>query len=410
MVARLVLSTNHSIEVAAMPHRRKITLSVVASIPPNTTIWDTDLKGFCIRRQKSPAVTYMLKTRVQGVIRWYSIGRHGQATSDATTWTPDTARRRAIKIMGNPAIAEKQPPALARARLVFADVASKFLATHGVKLKPRTLEEQARIVRLYLNPAFGKLEITAVTRADVEAAHAAWKATPRAANHALAVLSKLMHWAEDHGYRPEDSNPCRRVAHYPQNNRERFLQPDELTRLGAALDQAARDEVVTPHALAAIQLLIFTGARLSEILTLQWSFVDFERRALHLPDSKTGQKTIPLNDAAIDAIRATIRIANNPYVIVGHIHGTHMVNLQKPWRRIRSLAGLDDVRIHDLRHTFASVAVASGGSLPIIGRALGHSQPSTTQRYAHLTDDPVRQLSQSTGQKLLKALRRPDAG
>jgi integrase len=377
---------------------------MVNALTPDTTIWDTDLRGFCARRQRSPAITYQLKMRVGGKIRWFTIGRHGQATPEGTTWTPETARRQAIKIMGNPSIAEKPADTAKPVRPLFSHVADEFLKLHGAKLKPRTLEEQNRIVRLYLKPAFGHQEIVEITRRDVETAHAGWKTKPRAANHALAVLSTMMNWAEEHRFRVQDTNPCRRIVHYPQHNRERFLQPDELARLGEALDQADRAGLATPPAIAAIRLLIYTGARLSEILTLKWSYVDFARRALLLPDSKTGQKTIPLNDAAIAELRGIPRLASNPFVIVGHIHGTHMVNLQKPWRRIRALAGLDDVRIHDLRHTFASIAVAAGGSLPIIGRALGHSQPSTTQRYAHLTDDPVRQLSQDTGQRLAAAL------
>lgn len=378
--------------------RKKLSLGVIAALPPDTTIWDADIRGFCARRQKSSAVSYLLKTRINGRIRWFTIGRHGQP------WTPDTARRHALKILADPSIAEKPAPEPAVSPTAFATVAETFLALHGAKLKPRTLEEQQRIVRLYLNPAFGDLDIKAIKRTDVETAHARWKDTPRAANHALAVLSSLMNWAEEHDFRPQDTNPCRRVTRYPQNNRERFLQPDELARLGAALDQAEQEKIATPSAIAALRLLIFTGARLSEILSLRWSYVDFDRRALLLPDSKTGQKTVPLNDAAIAVLRAIPRVSGNPFVLSGHIHGTHMVNLQKPWRRIRALADLDDVRIHDLRHTFASIAVAAGGSLPIIGRALGHRQPSTTQKYAHLTDDPVRQLTQDTGARLAAAM------
>lgn len=184
------------------------------------------------------------------------------------------------------------------------------------------------------------------------------------------------------------------------------MQPDELGRLGAALDEASAKGEVGPFAIAAIKLLIFTGARLSEILTQQWSFVDPERRKLLLPDSKTGQKAITLNEEAIAVLKEVPRFPNNPFVIVGFRQSGHLINLQKPWRLVRKKAGLNDVRLHDLRHTFASVAVASGGSLPVIGRALGHSQPMTTARYAHLTDDPVRQLTQSTGAALAQAMKR----
>ena len=387
-----------------MPQRisAPVSVSLINALQPGDIIHDTKLAGFGARRQKN-AISYFVKLRHKGKQLWITIGRHGQATPEGSVWTPDTARRQAIKIMGNPEAAERAKPAEV-AKTLFTSVAEQFLALHGAKLKPRTLEEQQRIMRLHLNPALGDIDIANITRTHVETMHARMKSKPRAANHTLAVLSSLMNWAEEHGYRPRDSNPCRRVVHYPQNNRERFLQPDELARLGAALDQAERENLASLYAIAAIRLLIFTGARLSEILTLRWSYVDLTRNALLLPDSKTGQKTIPLNAPAIEVLKSLPRMANNPFVIVGHIHGTHIVNLQKPWRRIRALAGLDEVRIHDLRHTFASVAVASGGSLPIIGRALGHSQTSTTQRYAHLTDDPVRQLTRTTGERLAAAL------
>lgn len=385
----------------------QISLSVINALPPDHIVHDTKLPGFGARRQKD-AVSYFVKLRVQGRQRWVTIGRHGMPNEEGSVWTPDSARRQAIKLMGNPALIERQRPSSSPRDPLFADVAEKFLALHGAKLKPRTLEEQARIVRRYLNPAFGTLEIAGIGRAEVEAAHASWRDTPRAANHALAVLSSLMNWAEEHKYRTSDSNPCRRIKHYPQNNRERFLQADELARLGAAFAQAERDGLATPYAIAALRLLTFTGARLSEILTLKWAYVDIERRALLLPDSKTGQKTISLNDPAIAVLRTLPRLVDNPYVIAGHINGARMVNLQKPWRRIRAIAGLDDVRIHDLRHTFASLGAASGGSLPVIGRALGHSQPSTTQRYAHLTDTPVQQLTNAIGEQLAQAMKLDD--
>lgn len=381
----------------------QITLSLINALPPNHVVHDVKLSGFGARRQGS-SISYFVKIRVHGRQRWITIGRHGQPGPDGTVWSPDNARRQAIRIIGNPSLADKPAPNR-QTQLLFADVADEFLNTHGAKHKPRTQEEQRRILRLFLKPALGMIELAAITRSHVEAAHAKWRKTPRSANHALAVLSTLMNWSEERGYRPNDSNPCRGVTRYKQSNRERYLQPDELGRLGTAIDQAATEGSAGPFALAAIRLLILTGARLTEILTLQWSFVDLDRRCLFLPDSKTGKKTIILNDGAVDVLRLLPRLENNPFVIVGHRHGTHLVNLQKPWRRIRALAGID-CRIHDLRHTFASVAVASGGSLPIIGRQLGHSQPQTTQRYAHLADDPVRRMTEVTGNVIMAAMTR----
>ncbi len=383
--------------IPSPPLRKKIGLAVVNAIPPDTTIWDTDLKGFCIRRQKSDAVSYMLKVRVLGRIRWFTIGRHGQP------WTPDAARQRAREIVANPAAADQTAPTVS---LTVNAIASQFMATHGPKLKRSTHYVYNCLLRTYIQPAFGEQPIAIITRAAVSAAHAKWKDNSRSANHALAVFSKIMSWAEDQGYRPEDSNPCRRVQRYKESKREKFLTTTELGRLGAALDKAETEHLAGTFAIAAIRLLILTGARLNEILTLQWSHVDLERQMIFLPDSKTGQKPLHLNDPAIAVLTSLPRFANNPYVICGNRHGTHLVNLQKPWHTIRALAGLDTIRIHDLRHTFASVGVAQGGSLPMIGAILGHTQPQTTQRYAHLAADPVRQLSQATAAKLADAMKR----
>ena len=177
-----------------------------------------------------------------------------------------------------------------------------------------------------------------------------------------------------------------------------------MARLGEALSAAESERTATPWTIAAIRLLVLTGARLSEILTLRWEFVDFERGLLLLPDSKTGRKAITLNAPALKVLAKIPRLPDNPFVICGERRGAHLVNLEKPWRRIRAAAGLEGVRLHDLRHTFASVAAAGGASLPLIGNLLGHSQPGTTARYAHLSADPVRQVSEDTGRRIAQAM------
>ena len=225
------------------------------------------------------------------------------------------------------------------------------------------------------------------------------KNTPRMANFCLAVLSKFMNWAEEKGLRPQFSNPVRGIRKYPENHRERFLTAEELQRLGESLDEELREHGDI-YAVAAIRLLILTGARLSEILTLKWEYVDLDRGLLLLPNSKTGKKAIVLNAAARKVLEELPRLNGNPHVICGHKEGQHLVNLQKPWRRIRKRADIEDVRIHDLRHTFASLAARQGGSLPRIGALLGHSQMQTTQRYAHLIVDDVRQLDETVGDEL----------
>jgi integrase len=160
-----------------------------------------------------------------------------------------------------------------------------------------------------------------------------------------------------------------------------------------------------PAGVAALRLLIFTGARVSEILNLRWENVDFERGLLRIPDSKTGAKTIQLNAPALELLAKRYEgRGDSRWVIPGEVPGERLVNLGKIWRRVRKRAELEDVRLHDLRHSFASVGAAAGLSLPLIGALLGHRQASTTQRYAHLADDPVRNASELVGARIAAAL------
>lgn len=385
--------------------RARISKMVVDSLQPGEMVRDTDIVGFGVRRQRGAPV-YFVRKRVDGVPRWITIGTHGAG------WTPEKARKEAHSLLG--AIADGNDPATAkrldRDRSRLADAAELFLAHHGPKLKPRTREEYERLFKLHILPAFGTRRIDEINRADVARFHAERSATKAGANFALACLSKFMNWAEEHGLRPENSNPCRRVKKYTAVKRERYLTSDEFTRLGAELARIDAEGEESPFVTAALRLLILTGARLNEMLTLKWSFVDLQRGLLFLPDSKTGQKSIRLSDAAVAILSELPRLAGNPYVLAGRLEGQHLINLQKPWRRIRERAGLDDVRIHDLRHSFASVAAASGGSLPMIGKLLGHSQPQTTARYAHLADDPVNDLNQRVGSIIAAAMLGKGAG
>jgi len=377
----------------------RISKSLVDKLEPGDIIRDTEVTGFGVRRQTGAPV-YFLQKRVKGVRRWIKIGTHGSG------WTPDKARKRAQTVLGE--IADGEDPVAAkhldRDRSRVTDAAELFLAHHGPKLKPRTREEYERLFKLHILPAFGQRRVDEINRTDIARFHAERSATKAGANFALACLSKFMNWAEEHGLRPENSNPCRRVKKYTTVKRERYLTGEEFARLGAELDRVDAEGEDSPFVTAALRLLILTGARLNEILTLKWSFVDLQRGLLFLPDSKTGQKTIRLSVAAIEILKALPRMTGNPYVLPGRREGQHLINLQKPWRRIRENAGIPDVRIHDLRHSFASVAAASGGSLPMIGKLLGHTQPQTTARYAHLADDPLKELNERVGGAIADAL------
>jgi integrase len=380
----------------------RLTKTAVERLQPGDMLRDTETKGFGVRRQVGPPV-YFLRKKIHGRDRWVIIGQHG------APWTPDTARREAQRLIG--LIATGADPS-SRARDLddpsLEQAAELFLSEHGTKLKPRTQIKYEGIFRLHILPLCGHLKASEFSRADVLRLHARMSEKSSTANYAVAVVSKLMSWCEERGIRTQRSNPCHQIKKYREQKRQRYLSREEYARLASVLDDQLAKDSESIFVVNALRLLILTGARLGEITTLKWSHVDLQRGLLILPDSKTGQKTIRLNSQAIDILQKTPRLRGNEYVIAGRLAGQPIVNLQKPWRRLRAEAGLDDVRIHDLRHSFASIAAASGASLPMIGAMLGHSQPQTTARYAHLADDPLRQVNQQVGDAIAEAFGQPD--
>lgn len=383
----------------------KITKRVVDQLQlgeRDTFAWDSEVKGFGVRCRPSGAKFYILKTRVGGRQRWLTIGRH------SSPWTADTARDEALRLLGQKA--SGKDPATERDNrkkaISMKELGERFLADYVAhRVKPKTAKDYRHLVEKLLVPALGHHKITDLTRADVSRFHHDQRATPYLANRALAVLSKMLNLAEVWGLRDDNTNPCRHVGKYRETKRERYLTNVELKRLGDVLAKAEAANAESPYFIAAIRLLILTGARLAEITTLKWEHVDFEHRLLRLSDSKTGQKEIVLNNAALDILRNVPRTTGNPHVIVGGRDGQHLVNMKGPWGRIRQEAGLDGLRIHDLRHSFASVAAGMGESLPVIGKLLGHTQAQTTARYAHLQMDPLRAASNAVGASIASAMK-----
>ena len=275
-----------------------------------------------------------------------------------------------------------------------------------MRKKPASLRNDRLLLRIHILPKLGKVALEAVNRTDLAALHHALRATPTTANRVASLLSKMFNLAERWGLRADGSNPCRHLERYRERARRRFLTREETARLGQALDESERDGSETQAATAAIRLLLLTGARVGEILSLRWEDVDTETRCLRLPDSKTGAKEIPLGHAAYELV-LSLNHGESDYVIPGRCADAPLVNLNKAWRRIRARAGLGDVRLHDLRRTAASAGASIGLSLETVGQLLGHAQVATTKRYAFLFDDAKREAAELLSARLATDLGRP---
>ncbi|MDG1825317.1 MAG: site-specific integrase [Henriciella sp.] len=247
----------------------------------------------------------------------------------------------------------------------------------------------------------GEKKVAELAREEIVEFHLRFAKTPYQANRMLGTLSVMLSQAEIWGMRPSTMNPCLKVKRFKEKKRERYLSSEEMKRLANALDE---EEKTAPVTAAAFRLLIITGCRLGEIQKLKWDWVDFEREAILLPDSKTGMKTVYLSPQGIAILRSIPRLPENPFVITGREPRSHLTDMQKPWRRIRKAAGIEDVRIHDLRHTFAATAASNGLSLPMIGKLLGHTQAQTTARYAHLAADPVRKANADVARLIAESM------
>ena len=367
----------------------KLTKRVVDQIVPGETEamhWDDELKGFGLRVWPSGRKVYMVMSRVKGRLRRITIGPHGPIT-------PEQARIRAHEIISEAKAGRDPAMELDQARKAptVKGLGERFLKEHvAVRCKPSTQAEYKRSVELFINPKIGARKVTDIERRDIAELHHGLSHIPYQANRTLGVLSKMFNLAEVWGLRPDGSNPCLHVKKYVEQKRERFLSPDEFSALGEALRAVERDGSETAAAVAAIRLLMLTGCRLGEIMTLKWDHVDTKARELRLPDSKTGAKVVHFGQTAADILDGIEKLDGNPYVITGKKDGNRLTDLQHPWQRIRKKAGLAGVRIHDLRHSYASGALALGEGLPMIGKLLGHSQVQTTARYAHLANDPVK--------------------
>ncbi len=334
------------------------------------TVIDRDLPQFGFKLAKNGTKTFFVR-----VLRPVGVPKTVLGTADEMTAAE--AREKALAAIAA-AKAERETGPL------FADFADEFMRRQARRWKPSTRENNRLMTRNYLLPFFGAMRVAEIARADVRRWFDAMSGTPGNANRTLPVLSVMMRQAELWDLRPQGSNPCRNMRRYKTVPRERFLSLDELKRLGFVLDHADDRQ-----AAAAIRLLLFTGARSSEIAGLRWDWIRGARAVL--PDSKTGPKTVQLPPPARAVLNGLPR--QGRFVFPNRKGDGPMTDLGLRWHKLRDLAGLDGVRIHDCRHTFASHAVMSGLDLYTVGRLLGHADTASTERYAHLADEHVREAA-----------------
>ncbi|HEY8128187.1 MAG TPA: site-specific integrase [Hyphomicrobium sp.] len=386
-------------------------------------LWDDAMAGFGLAAFPTGRKVYVAQYRKDGRSRRVTIGEHGRLT-------PDEARSQAKVILG--AVETGADPIeerrAARAVRTFGDVAEDFMRLHvATKRKGSTADEYRRIMKAHIFPVIGSKRVLDVRRADVARLHGKLSDRPYEANRTLAVVSAVWNWAARRDEAAAANNPAKGVERYPEQGRERFLTSAEFARLGAALaegetiglpyevDEAGpkakhvpkaenRRTLLDPFAVAAIRLLILTGARLREILDAQWTNVDLERGVIFLADSKTGKKPVYLSAAAQAVLAGLPRIEGNPHIIAGAKDRAPRADLKKPWAAVTRAAGLEGLRIHDLRHSFASFGAGASLGLPIIGKLLGHSQAATTHRYAHLDADPLRRAVDAIGATISAAM------
>ncbi len=384
----------------------KLTKRLVDSLsanPKDTFIWDNDVKGFGLKITPKGRKVYLVQKRLDGQLRRFTIGKHG------APWTPETARFEANKILsklasGKDPMEEKRK---ARNDITVAELCGLYLKEGCSAKKDSTIATDIGRIRRHINPLLGKKKVRRLTRADMERflvdvangktatnvktgfrGRAIVRGGKGIATRTFGLLGAIMQFAVNRDMRKD--NPCRGIKRYKDKKIERFLSSQELVDLGNALAEAEADGF-NPLAVSVIRMLLLTGARKSEIVTLEWSWVDFERGLLILPDSKTGAKVVPLGNAAIEILKNIPRQIDSEFVFPGTGKDGHLVGLWKMWTRIRERAGMPDLRLHDLRHHFLSVGAQSGESLYVLGKIAGHKRPETTQRYAHLADDPLRQ-------------------
>lgn len=383
---------------------QRITVGVVTALAPpatgNRVVWDKDLTGFGVRITAAGAVSFVLRYVVAGRERRFTLGKHPDLS-------PSAARDHATVLRGKIVAGEDPMEARHEARKAptVDDLCDDYLERHArPKKRSSSVEGDESLIRLYIRPKLGARKVASVTSRDLDELHQSLQDRPYQANRLIALVSKMFSLAVKWGWRPD--NPCRGIERFAESERDEWLKAEQLGALANTL-KAYPDK----RAVAALLLLVLTGARRGEVLKATWDQFDLGRGVWTKPSHHTKQKKIehiPLNRDALrlvsnvrrgvlKAIGSEAKLEDFPFLFPGDADGKPLQNLKRPWKEICGLAGLNGIRVHDLRHTYASHLVSGGLSLPLVGKLIGHTQAKTTQRYAHLADDPLRKATAKFG-------------
>jgi len=350
---------------------------------------DDELRGFAVRITPG-SKSFIVEREIHGRVRRMTIGRYG-------VQTVEQARDRAREKIGEIA-AGKDPVEELRQRrksITFGELEKLYLDRHAVHKK--SIADDVGMLKKWL-AEWRPRRLNTITRADVTTKHAEMGAAGHKtrANRMVALVRTMFNLALDWGHHP-GPNPASRIKFFKEVKRDRFVRPDELPRLWQALQNEPN-----PYVRGAFFIALLTGARRSEVLGMKWEDLDLAQGLWRIPDTKAGRPhTLPLPRLVVDELLKLPRLDGNPHVFCGRWGRKNLNNVSKPWRRIRNEAGISDVRIHDLRRTLGSWLVAAGASLPLIGKALNHSQPATTAIYARLQLDPVREALEANAARML---------
>ena len=399
--------------------------SLTAIKPRAVRYWvnDETLPGFRLSVSPSGVKSFAVRIRSRGGRKHRTdsmqvIGHLGELTLDQ-------ARNKARELLSrvtlgdDPAAKQRET----RTAETVAELSERFLEERTGKLKPSTVHEYRRLFKMEINPTFGSSALRVVSRHDVARLHYGKRKTPYLANRMLALLGAFFRWADVRGYALEGNRPTLGVEPFPEKGRERYLTEGEIKVLGETLRRAEREGVppdpkralysskrrpkktkrgkesdvkltpANPYAINAIRLLLLSGWRESEALSLRWDAVDLEGRRARLADTKTGLSWRPIGAAAVELLRAVPHVKGSPFVFPGQSSDAPLTDIKHVWHAVRHAAKLETLRLHDLRHHFASIGAQSGISLLALGAVLGHRELATTKKYAHLGDDPTKRAA-----------------